>query len=85
MEGYIEETSFVKDGRKAMIENPDPKKYWVVRDAKDGSVRRVFRPHVKEDDFSDLDKMRLQPRKFKVVAEWHKDDQTASKVLQFKF
>lgn len=82
MEGFIEETDLVKDGRKAMLENPNPEKFFVVRNVSDNSVRMVYKH--KDKDHVDLKKFRVNPE-VRVTGEWYKDADTASQVLGFQF
>ena len=79
------ETAYLRDGKAAMLRNKDPKKYFVIRNRKDNSVKYATNTET-DSHFQKLKESTYgKGAKTFYVAEWYPNDEEAQEALDFKF
>jgi len=79
------ELSYMRDGREEMKRNPNPQKYFVIRNRRDNSVKYVTKDGTDDTLLKYRDDANLKKKSaVTYTAEWFKDDATAEQELGYK-
>lgn len=79
------ELPYMRDGKIEMQRNPNPKKYFIIRNRKDNSVKYATSNESDEHYLELRQKAERKGSTTRYVAEWYPDDETAEAALEYKF